>query len=151
MKEINENIWNIYKNYDAIVCPTNGVVKKNGELVMGGGLALQFKKRFPYIPFIWGQKVDLLGNHLSKYSHDKSDLPVLISFPSKHHWKDKSDINLIKRSLNELMKCVEEENYKKILLPKVGCGLGGLLWKDIKHIISEQLDDRYTVISNDDP
>jgi O-acetyl-ADP-ribose deacetylase (regulator of RNase III) len=148
MKEISANIWDVFKDYDAIVCPTNGVVKTNGELVMGGGLAKQFKEKFPYIPYIWGSHVKRYGNHLGKHSHDGNpELPALVSFPSKHHWKDVSDIDLIRRSTQELVECADYQDYKKVLLPKVGCGLGGLTWKEVKPVLEKYLDKRFTIIS----
>ena len=147
MKEIQQDFWLVYKEYDAIVCPTNGVVKKNGELVMGGGLALQFKQRFPYIPYVWGQSVKQRGNLLAKYAHDGSGLPALVSFPSKHHWKDSSDLGLIARSAAELEECADYQGYEKVLVPKVGCGLGGLTWDQVRPVLEKRLDQRFTIIS----
>lgn len=145
--EIQEDFWSVYKEYDALVCPTNGIVKTNGELVMGGGLALQFKQKFPYIPFVWGQYVKEWGNKLCKYSHTGDDLPALVSFPSKQHWKDKSDIGLIARSAAELVECADYQGYERVLVPRVGCGLGGLTWAQVLPVLDKHLDERFTIIS----
>jgi O-acetyl-ADP-ribose deacetylase (regulator of RNase III) len=145
MKEIVEDFWEVYKEYDAIVCPTNGVVKKNGELVMGGGLAKQFKDRFPYIPLVWGQKVQEHGNHVYIYKQD--DLPDLFSFPSKQHWREMSNIRLIERSAYELTEWVNKVEYESVLVPKIGCGLGGLTWGEVKPVLERYLDGRFIIIS----
>jgi O-acetyl-ADP-ribose deacetylase (regulator of RNase III) len=148
MKEIKQDFWEVYDRFDAIVCPTNGIVKTNGELVMGGGLAKQFKENFPYIPFVWGNFVNETGNKVCKYSHRKSsNLPDLISFPSKHHWKSKSDLKLITSSTYELVECVDYQGYDNVLVPRVGCGLGGLKWEIVKPILEIYLDKRFTIIS----
>ena len=49
MKIIKDNIWKYHKT-DAtsfIVITTNGFVKKNGECVMGRGIAQQTRDKFP--------------------------------------------------------------------------------------------------------
>ena len=40
MKEVKGDIWNFYNKGYWIVIPTNGTVKRNGEAVMGRGVAL---------------------------------------------------------------------------------------------------------------
>ena len=52
MKEVKGDIWK--SDCDIIAITTNGVVKKNGELVMGRGIASQAKQRYPDIPKILG-------------------------------------------------------------------------------------------------
>lgn len=148
MIEIKANFWDVYKGFDAIVCPTNGVIKKNGELVMGGGLAKQFKEKFPYVPFAWGQMVEESGNHICLYEHDEG-LPDLLSFPSKNHWRDQSDPVLIRRSTEELVSLTDQKEYAKVLVPRVGCGLGGLTWAKVRPIMASRLDDRFTIITNE--
>lgn len=51
------NILNYIGKSDIVCVTTNGVVKSNGELVMGGDCALAFKNNFPEIPKILGEKV----------------------------------------------------------------------------------------------
>jgi len=147
MQEIVANFWTTHKRFDAIVCPTNGVIKKNGELVMGGGLAKQFKERFPYVPFAWGQMVQESGNHICLYEHE--ELPDLLSFPSKKHWRDNSDIELIRRSADELVALTDQRGYARVLVPRVGCGLGGLTWQKVRPIMASRLDDRFTIITKE--
>jgi len=43
MKEVIGNIWNYYNKGNWIVITTNGTIKKNGEAVMGRGVALEAK------------------------------------------------------------------------------------------------------------
>lgn len=133
---------------DARCITTNGFVKMNGELVMGRGVALQAKLRYPSLPTYWGHRVKSFGNHLATYREDQMDF-TLVSFPVKHNWYEKADLALIKQSAEELQKYINifNRDFQKILLPRPGCGNGGLDWKDVKPVIEPILDDRIIVIS----
>jgi len=151
MIEISGNLFNPpLEKVDAICITTNGVVKKNGELVMGAGVAKQAANKVPALPKIWGNYVAVQGNHVYWYTTRKF-FPIIpitfVSFPTKQDWRDKSDISLIKQSCLELVKLSDNMQWKKVLLTRPGCGLGGLNWeKEVKPVISELLDDRIHII-----
>jgi hypothetical protein len=141
MLDVKENIWDFPKR--VVICiTTNGIIKKNGELVMGKGIALQAKQRFPKLPLILGQYIKQKGNQLYYISEYN-----IASFPTKHHWKDKSDIDLIQQS------CFQLENFVKTYdkyaaLPRPGCENGGLNWyQNVKPTIEHILSDRVCVVS----
>lgn len=144
MHIIKGNIWDISSDYKVIT--TNGIVKKDERLVMGKGIALEAKKRFPDIDKVLGGFVSKFGNHvwfIGMYPHKYK----IISFPTKHHWKDKSDIKLIEQSCLEMIAGLKDFMNIKVLLPPVGCGNGGLDFeKDVKPILSKYLDDRFYVV-----
>lgn len=107
--------------------------------VMGKGLALEFKNRFPSM-FADYQKKCL--------QHEvKIDRPYLwngestqvLNFPTKKHWKDKSNLGDIKKGLQYLADNYDELGISSIALPPLGCGLGGLNWNDVKALIDETL------------
>ena len=135
MKEIEGNIWKFYPEYE-IVIPTNGTVKRDGSCVMGRGLALQAKKRFPELPFDVGNYILKFGNNTHRFAKYS-----IITFPVKHSWHEKADLNLIKESARKLVIMVSWEVY----LPEVGCGNGGRIWEEVKPILSE-LPDNFTVV-----
>jgi hypothetical protein len=144
MIEIKGNIFD-FKG-DAICITTNGIVKKNGDAVMGAEVALQAKKLHPSLPQILGNKLKS-GNkvHLLTQSSDY----YIVSFPTKDHWKDKSHINLIKNSILELVHISNDMNWNRVCVPRPGCFNGQLNWeKDVKKYMIH-LDDRFYVISND--
>ncbi len=76
MKETQGNIWEIPCKFRVIT--TNGQVRKDGRLVMGKGIALQARERFPGIDVILGDMVNLHGNHV----HVLPELGIA-SFPTK--------------------------------------------------------------------
>lgn len=147
MNYIEGNIWDC--DADAIVVTTNGIVKGNGALVMGKGLAKQAVDMIPGIDYYLGQLVQTSGNHVYEMV---SSIATVFSFPTKHNWRSPADPILIDRSARELLAIVDSPDHKhlkKIVLPQVGCGLGQLSWPLVVEPILQQvgLDDRFYVIS----
>lgn len=140
MKEKQGNIWK--QNSQFVCVTTNGVVKHNGELVMGAGIALEAKQKFPELPKRLGTLVHTFGN-LPFYLEDIG----IISFPTKNHFKENSDIKLIERSAKEIAAFVIIRNdLKSIALPRPGCGNGRLNWQDVKKVLEPILkSDIFTV------
>ena len=90
----------------------------------------------------------LYGNHvytLKNIIRDKNNF-ILISFPTKDHFKDRSDINLIIQSSYELVELINNLDIKKCYLPPVGCGAGGLNWNDVKSELEKILDNRFIIV-----
>jgi hypothetical protein len=143
MIEISGNIFNVSEN---IVITTNGNIKKNGEAVMGKGLALKAAKLIPTLPKILGDKL-LDGNNVYYLGQFDKFIGVF-NFPTKHNWWEKSDLQLILRSCKQLIELVNIMQIPKIILPRPGCGFGQLSWnKTIKPAIENLFDDRFSVIS----
>lgn len=138
MKIIYGNLWELPSDFKVIT--TNGILKSNGAAVMGKGIALQALKKYPGIDFELGKLIKRFGNHVFRLSNN------LISFPTKHDWKEKSDLNLIKRSAEELAFMLKHQHDITVLLPPPGCGNGGLEWKNVESVISKILDDKFAVV-----
>ena len=127
---------------DALVNPVNC------KGVMGKGIALEFKKRFPECVLPYKTAVasrnlapgTLLYVRLIVYT----DLffakkPAVILFATKDHWRDKSQIEWIDRGLSSLRNHYRQWQIDSIALPQVGCGLGGLPWTEVKQLIEQYL------------
>jgi hypothetical protein len=73
----------------------------------------------------------------------------ILSFPVKHNWFEKADMDLIRRSCRELMEVADELGLleESALLPRPGCGNGKLDWSDVKREIEPILDDRISVVT----
>jgi len=112
------------------IITTNGVVKGNGEAVMGAGCALAAKQRFPYLPKQLGNALERYGNHLFIFGQYS-----IITFPTKNEWRDSSDLGLIEHSTEELLDCLMNRTMTKNtaenvhVMPRPGCGYGGLRWE----------------------
>jgi hypothetical protein len=107
-------------------------VKSNGDAVMGAGVALEATRRYPGIAQILGAQIGEHGNHVTVIASDPRR-PIVIAFPTKHHWRDDADVELVHRSCGELVALLERR-YRPgftCLLPRPGVGLGRLDWTTV--------------------
>ena len=140
MKETTGNIWDHLGN--AIICiTTNGLLTKSGEAVLGRGCARQAQERFPGLPARLGALLSQGGNHV----HILGD--GLVSFPVEESPWVTPDTRLIRRSAEELRALADREEWPRIIVPRPGCGGGGLAWQDVRPLLADILDDRFTVIT----
>jgi O-acetyl-ADP-ribose deacetylase (regulator of RNase III) len=107
--------------------------------VMGKGLALQFKQAFP-ANFVAYQSACRAGEVVpgSMFIFDRGKLAApryLINFPTKRHWRDDSRIEDIRSGLESLVADVRRLGVRSIGVPPLGCGLGGLNWRDVRPMI----------------
>lgn len=141
------NPFDILNDGDVICVTTNGLTKKDGKAVMGAGIAKFFRDTF---------KVDsMLGEYLKTYGNRSFRLGTfeykgknieLATFPTKHSWRDNSDINLISESARQIKEMADKYGWKMIYIPIPGCSNGGLKWSNVKDSL-EILDERFVVFS----
>ncbi len=142
MKEIKGDLWSL-PGFHVICITTNGYVNSRGRAVMGRGCALEAKTRMPGLDLMLGKSIKKHGNHVLLFGlYEGCDI---VSFPVKHNWWEKADIELIKRSCAELVDRLEP--WHKVLLPRPGCGNGHLDWNEVRAIISPLLPDSVYVVS----
>lgn len=98
--------------------------------VMGKGLALEFKKRYPAMCAQY--KEDCLDGTWKPGEVLGYTQWNIYCFPTKFHWKDPSKLEWVRIGLCNLL---EEYPTHSIAFPKLGCGLGGLAWKDVHEYI----------------
>ena len=146
MIELTGDFW--YELADAHVITTNGIVKDNGACVMGRGVALQARNRFPGIDKFLGSRIRERGNRvhaLGEWTRADGAAYNLFSFPVKKHWRDKADLDLIKQSAAELiLEC--PPSMQKIVMVRPGCGNGGLQWEVVREAIKPFLNNRFHII-----
>lgn len=151
MREVISDLWEFPA--DARVVTTNGFVKKDGRGVMGRGVALQATRRYPGIDGVLGAQLSAKGNHVWILNADEPQPPefhhknIVLSFPVKHNWWEQADLSLIVRSARELITLADVyPEWRTIVLPRPGCGNGGLSWDNVKPAIEGILDDRFVVV-----
>lgn len=140
MIEITGNIWE-YLGKAVIAITTNGQVTRQGKANLGNGCARQAGRFFPDLPFRLGALIAEKGNHV----HFLGD--GLVSFPVEETPWSAPDLRLIARSALELRTLSEERGWTKIIVPRPGCGGGGLSWSEVKPKIDSVFDDRFCLIT----
>lgn len=113
--------------------------------VMGRGIALQFKKRFPE-NFAEYEKAckqnEVVPGKMFVHSTGSMINPrFVINFPTKRHWRGSSRLEDIEAGLIALKNVIIQNNIKSIAIPPLGCGLGGLDWSIVKSKIELALND----------
>jgi O-acetyl-ADP-ribose deacetylase (regulator of RNase III) len=113
--------------------------------VMGKGIALQFKQAYPanfraYEAACRRGEVRL--GSMFTYETGLLEAPrFIINFPTKGHWRARSRLNDIKAGLADLREVIRDRGIRSIAVPPLGCGNGGLDWRDVRPLIIEALGD----------
>ena len=107
--------------------------------VMGRGIALQFKRRFPDNFKAYAsacKRNEVMPGRVFVYETGQLTNPrYIINFPTKRHWRGKSRIEDIEAGLESLVGEIRERNIQSVALPPLGSDLGGLDWNDVAPLI----------------
>lgn len=98
--------------------------------VMGKGVALEFKRRFPkmyedYVARCTRHEVRLGQPYLFRHLPP----PWVLNFPTKGHWRSVTKLDDIVRGLRYLIDHYEEWGITSLAVPPLGCGNGQLEWR----------------------
>lgn len=110
--------------------------------VMGKGIALEFKKKYPNM---FAEYVALCNEGLIKpgipyYHHDLCGTSI-INFPTKDHWRSPSKLSYVISGLDWFRENYESLGIKSIAFPPLGCGNGGLPWTVVGPLMYLKLHD----------
>ena len=127
--------------------------------VMGKGLASRAKYQFPdvYVEYqdLCRQKKLQMGtpvlykreeNFEKTLLEDKTSVATengnrwFLLFPTKTHWKTSSPLEGIEKGLQWLKSNYQTLGIKSLALPSLGCGLGGLDWKQVGPLMCRYLN-----------
>jgi O-acetyl-ADP-ribose deacetylase (regulator of RNase III)/uncharacterized protein YwgA len=98
--------------------------------VMGKGIALKFKERFPDMFNDYMERCNRNEVRLGKpYLYKKLTPPWILNFPTKGHWRSVSRIEDIVKGLKYLLQHYKEWGITSLAVPPLGCGQGQLEWK----------------------
>lgn len=139
----------IFKSSDIFASDMQTLVNPvNCVGVMGGGLALEFKKRYPesYKGYKeWCKDKPIPGSSFSFCRELELDSETLkfhnvICLPTKLHFKNPSTLHYVQSSLVLFCTLYKALNIKSVAFPALGCGLGGLSWDDVKPLMISHLE-----------
>ncbi len=125
-----------YGTGDLLLANTQALVNTvNCVGVMGKGIALKFKTRYPDT-FTAYQKACKQGHVAigSMFVTETGQLggpQYIVNFPTKKHWRAPSQLSYIDAGLTDLIRVVHERHIASIAIPPLGVGNGGLSWQDV--------------------
>lgn len=111
----------------------------NTDGVMGKGIALGFKNKYP----------DMFKKYQKFCANNMLDIGTLwiynagpkwvLNFPTKKHWRNKSEYEYIEKGLKKFVETYQEKGITSIAFPKLGCGNGGLDWGIVKGLMEKYM------------
>lgn len=148
MQDVRGDLWK-QGQADALVITTNSTLKRNGEIVMGAGCAKEAAEMFPELPRLLGKRWEFNAHSLGVWPDFHHGSAVIVTFPTKNQWWDKSDLSLIAQNALDLEHEATVRKWSKVVMPRLGCGYGGLSWYlEVEPMLQEILDHRFVAVTN---
>lgn len=116
--------------------------------VMGKGIALQFKQAFPDNFKAYEKAVvagEVVPGRMFVFCTCRLRPRYIINFPTKRHWRGKSRLEDIKMGLEDLVRVVRNLGIQTLAMPPLGCGNGGLDWREVRPLIEAAMADLQNV------
>jgi len=139
------DIWDcLAKTSHYIAIPTNMTLNKQKHNVMGRGMAAQAAKMYSSLPKLYGKRIrnkqTIDGfTYFKKYR--------LIMLPVKQHYSKSASLSMIEEGLKLLSQLLDvEPSIKRVCVPMLGCGFGGLLYEQVLPIILKYYHKRMIVV-----
>ena len=112
----------------------------NCHAVMGGGLALEFRRRFPEMFQDYVQRCRSGEVRIGKpYVWQNQSGQSVLNFPTKDDWRDPSRLVYVAEGLRYLVDHYQVMGIKSLAVPALGCGLGGLEWSEVMPLMEREL------------
>ena len=126
--EVTQDLFTVPSDYALVHCIS-------ADFALGAGIAVQFQKRYntrnelrsrcPNYKFHGG---DCLGT-------GSQGTRVVFNLVTKKRSWQKPTYKDLEDALYELLEVANLSGYKKLAMPKIGCGLDGLDWNTVRGII----------------
>ena len=113
--------------------------------VMGKGIALMFKEKFPENYQAYAAACNRGEVQVGRMF--VTEPPILngprwiINFPTKKHWRNPSQLEWVVEGLADLHQIIVENGIRSIAIPPLGSGHGGLEWSVVRRHIELALGD----------
>lgn len=118
--------------------------------IMGKGIALMFKERFPDNFRLYAAACKAGAVHTGEMFVTEPNIiggpRWVINFPTKQHWRGKSRLIWIEEGLRDLHRFLIANEVKSVAVPPLGAGSGGLEWAAVRQRIEAALDDLGTEV-----
>jgi O-acetyl-ADP-ribose deacetylase (regulator of RNase III) len=102
---------------------------------MGKGIAVEFRKRFP----------EMYAEYKERCARGRFNLGDVFAWTHEHitvfnlgtqkTWRTKADLIAVKAALEAMIQLAEQAGIRRVGLPRIGAGLGGLAWQDVRSVL----------------
>lgn len=113
--------------------------------VMGKGIALQFKGKYPDMFELYRLACERgnikIGQMFVVPVEGPNGRRWVVNFPTKRHWREPSRLQDVADGLVDFVRVLRELDIKSVALPALGAGNGGLDWAIVKPLILTALKE----------
>jgi O-acetyl-ADP-ribose deacetylase (regulator of RNase III) len=106
--------------------------------VMGKGIALEFKRRYPEMFERYREHCGAGRLQIGKLYVYRTDHYWVLNFPTKQHWRSPSRPEWIEKGLQKFVSGYAEQGITSASFPQLGCGNGGLDWERVVRPMMER-------------
>ena len=107
--------------------------------VMGKGLASALKARHPGMFRAYRELCKEKRFDVGQLWLWKGPEQWVLNFPTKKHWRNPSKLSYIDAGLKKFVASYEQRGIREIAFPRLGCGNGGLEWREVRPLIEQYL------------
>ena len=107
--------------------------------VMGKGVALEFKKRYPEMFKSYERMCNEKQLDVGKLMLWKGPEKWVLMFPTKKHWRNPSKMEYVEAGLQKFVDTYLEKGITSAAFPRLGCGNGGLNWEEVRPLMERYL------------
>ncbi len=111
----------------------------NCKGVMGKGLALFFKQRYPAMFTTYQQECRTGKLRIGRPTLYRASTHWILNFPTKDDWRLPSKLEYLEKGLEYVVANYKEEGIKSIAFPKLGAQNGKLSWDDVGPLMAKYL------------
>ena len=108
--------------------------------VMGKGIALEFKRRYPQMFERYRAFCDEGSLVVGKLQLYKTPNKWVLNFPTKKHWRHPSKLEWIETGLQRFVETYEARGITSVSFPQLGTGNGGLPWETVGPLMTRYLE-----------
>lgn len=133
------NMWDVFHNTDIFMITTNPIIRQDGAVVMGRGIALEAKTRFPQLPYDFGNVLTNLHPEIDQSfvgRIGKYDGTDVYYFMVKNHWREPATLDTIASSCFFLKYGFDWQD-KRIDLNFPGIGNGKLSRESVLYLLTD--------------
>ena len=95
------DMWSVFHETDVFMITTNPIIRKDGAVVMGRGIAYEAKTRYPELPYEFAEMYTKYPNNIGYIG--EFDGTRVYWFMVKEHWAKDADPSIISKSVDEII------------------------------------------------
>lgn len=130
-----------YVKGDIFTSPAKLIVNTvNTVGVMGKGVALEYKNRYPEMFRMYKELCDTKRLDVGKLALWKGESKWVLLFPTKKHWRNPSKLEYVESGLRKFADNWDSIGVNSVAFPRLGCGNGGLNWDEVRPLMEKYLN-----------